>query len=199
MAKTATLLENATIGGTLFTSSASYSDEGSLQFSVAAAQLNTPFAGVLSTRTDDNTGVVTAAGHAFTDGMVVDVFWTGGVRYGMVVGSAATTFAIDGGAGDVLPVATTAITVCEQKKLDAAFDGDEMTVLAMSFSSDGKATICTSADVVLATFDLTAGISYIWHTAKSTTPVTGDPAAYIALTNVSTAGNFEFATLFNAL
>ncbi len=65
--------------------------------------------GSLSTRTDDDTGVVTVIsdsndGHGITTASTVDVYWQSGQRIGMSV-SAVTNKAVtvDGGDGDALP------------------------------------------------------------------------------------------------
>lgn len=72
--------------------------------------------GVLTTRTDDNTGVVTVdAGHGVLDTDTVSVFWPGGARYNVdVTAVAATTISIDLGSGDNLPDEDDEVTVCIQ-------------------------------------------------------------------------------------
>jgi len=67
--------------------------------------------GTLSTRTDDDDGVVTvAAGHGVSAEDLVNVLWaSGGLRVGMSVSmAAATTVTVSGGSGDALPVVDTA-------------------------------------------------------------------------------------------
>ncbi len=73
--------------------------------------------GELTTRTDNNTGILTmAAGHGITTAARLDVYWTNtdgtqGYRYGMVVGTVSgNTVPIDLGGGDNLPLVNTAIT-----------------------------------------------------------------------------------------
>ena len=45
-------------------------------------------AGALTTRTSDTVGSATmATGHGITTGALVDVYWDGGVRYGVTVGT----------------------------------------------------------------------------------------------------------------
>jgi hypothetical protein len=49
-------------------------------------------AGTLSTRTDDNTGILTvASGHGITDADTVAVFWEGGSRHGVDVTATTST------------------------------------------------------------------------------------------------------------
>jgi hypothetical protein len=78
-------------------------------------------AGTLSTRTDDDTGVITATAHGLSVSDVVDVYWSGGRRYGMIVSSVADannvtvgTAGGDVGAGDAFPIATTAVVITER-------------------------------------------------------------------------------------
>ena len=69
------------------------------------------YAGVLTTRTDASTGVLTmAADHWFFTGDTLDVFWTGGSRLGMTATVAASAVTVGGGSGDDLPALSTALT-----------------------------------------------------------------------------------------
>lgn len=90
--------------------------------------------GALTTRTDDNTGVLTMeSGHGFTDGQLVDVFWSGGTRRAMTIGTVASlSVPIDGGSGDVLPADETAITAMIPVEIEFVVDGDTVKGLAVS-------------------------------------------------------------------
>lgn len=81
-------------------------------------------AGTLTARTDLDTGEMTIVGHGMTAGQKVDVFWDGGRRYGMTVGTiAGNVVPIDGGAGDDLPALTTDLTAM----VPASFDCENLT------------------------------------------------------------------------
>ena len=104
-------------------------------YEVALAAVGAVDSGTLTTRTDNDTGVCTLdASHTIENGDVVDVYWDGGVRYGMdvtdVTGAAVT---VDGGAGDNLPVATTAVTVTEQTQINVSFDGDDLQIIGVFY------------------------------------------------------------------
>ena len=95
------------------------------------------YAGTLSTRTSDTQGTATlGGGHGITTGMEVDVYWTGGVRYGMTVGtvSGASVPLSDSGAGDVLPVETTAIIVAQRVEIGETIDGDALVYWAANLT-----------------------------------------------------------------
>jgi hypothetical protein len=89
--------------------------------------------GTLTTRTDDNTGIVTvASGHGITGSDTVDVYWAAGRRYGVdVTATDATTISIDLGAGDNLPTASTAVVIVKQVVVNKAIDGDNVEIIGL--------------------------------------------------------------------
>lgn len=122
---------------------AAVSFESSLSFTktlaaLAAAQCD----GALGTRTDDDTGVIQlATGHGIESDDVVDVYWAGGVRYGMTATVSSNDVTVDGGAGDVLPSQSTTITaVVVQEDWEINFDGDDAQIVGVfyrNFSDTG--------------------------------------------------------------
>ena len=105
--------------------------------------------GELTTRTDATSGVITlVTGHNITDGDTVDLFWTGGRRYGVAAAVVTNAATISGGAGDNLPDATTDITVCEQVVIDdLALIGDNVEWLAIVYSNASTPTAAASLDL----------------------------------------------------
>lgn len=91
--------------------------------------------GALGTRTDNDTGIVQlATGHGITTAMVVDVYWVGGVRYGMDATVSSNDITIDGGAGDNLPAQDFAIAaVVEQVDWEVNFDGDDAQIVGVFY------------------------------------------------------------------
>lgn len=83
--------------------------------------------GQLTTRTSASVGTLTmAAGHGFNTADIIDLFWTGGKRVGVVVGTVATnSVPISGGSGDDLPANLTAITAMLRHAENRAFSGDD--------------------------------------------------------------------------
>jgi len=105
--------------------------------------------GTLTTRTDDDTGVATlATGHAITTGMVVDVYWTGGVRYGMDATVSGLAVTVDGGAGDNLPAQDDPVTVVEQIEINPLnLDGDNAQMVAVMYRNPASATAKAHIDL----------------------------------------------------
>ena len=90
--------------------------------------------GTLSTRTDDNTGVATlSTGHGILTNDVVDVYWDGGVRFGMLATVSGNAVSLEGGAGDNLPAQDAAVTVVKQTPVEVNFDGDTLKVIGIFY------------------------------------------------------------------
>ena len=90
--------------------------------------------GPLSTRTDDNTGVATlSAGHGILTNDVVDVYWDGGIRFGMVATVSGNAVSLEGGAGDNLPAQDTACTVVKETAIEVNFDGDTLEIIGIFY------------------------------------------------------------------
>ena len=152
-------------------------------------------AGTLSTRTDDNTGEATlSTGHGITDGMIVDVYWAAGCRYGMTVGTVATNVVpIDGGAGDNLPTESTAVVLTEQVIINTAIDGDASSLLAVSFESTDTASTAKasidfqdSSDTSIEQLDLVVNQPQVFDLgAGGTNPFTGNPITHSHASNGS--------------
>jgi hypothetical protein len=141
--------------------------------------------GTLTTRTDDTDGELTmAASHGITTAAVIDLYWSTGVRYGVVVGTVATNAVpISGGAGDNLPTASTAITAVVQMSINLAIDGDATDILAMivetadtSLRTAAHVEFRDSANDQIAEIDLVTNVPQVWDIAGgSANPFTGDP------------------------
>jgi hypothetical protein len=136
-------------------------------------------AGTLTTRTDDNTGVATlSTGHGIVSADKVDVYWTGGRRYGMVATVDTNAVTVDGGAGDNLPAATTALVVTEQKQINTAIDGDALVLIGILAGQRCHLDLqdAAGASVVTNGIDLVGDEPYAWHnTCGIANPFAGNP------------------------
>src|SRR6187399_742202 len=96
------------------------------------ATLPAAVAGTLTTRTDNDTGVVTVESHSILDTDTVDVYWSGGMRKDVdVTAVTATTISIDAGTGTNLPIATTPVTIVKQVTINVSIDGDALRILGL--------------------------------------------------------------------
>lgn len=187
MAFTLRVNESISLGGRSANSRTTINAEGlaSKEVTVAAAKV-----GALTTRTDDNTGELTmAASHGITTGVRLDVYWSGGSRRGMTVGTVATNAVpIDGGAGDVLPADETAITACVPTEEALAVVGNNVTAIEYYASKRGTIVLADGSDTELAaTIDglgLNSENSQLWYESRNATnPLSGDTVAKAFLSN----------------
>jgi len=99
--------------------------------------INLGLSAQITTRTDDNTGVATAlTGHGIDSTDVVDVYWLGGFRLGMVATVDTNAVTIEGGSGDPLPLDNTAVIL-----VNVTDDG--YPAVASLTASNGTATAAT--------------------------------------------------------
>lgn len=140
---TASASINATIDGNSIAGNISITGDASpnTKISVPVA-----WGGTLTTRTDDDTGTLTMtdAGHLITTGAVIDLYWSGGTRRRVVVGTVSGTSvpfgAVTVGAGDNLPIATTAIVAAIRVVQELYFT--VANVLAVGVSCDYECQVC---------------------------------------------------------
>lgn len=137
--------------------------------------------GTLTTRTDDNTGTLTmSSGHGFTDAAVIDLFWTGGSRRGLVVGTVSTnSVPVDGGSGDVLPANNTAITAMVPTEVPMTFTGDNIEAIGSKCPVSGWVAFLGSDDTVHLAHQIlpNTGGGRMWaagQTGGGSNPVAGD-------------------------
>ena len=152
-------------------------------------------AGTLSTRTDDTEGTLTLeADHGIETADTIDLYWDGGRRYGVTVGTVAgNNVPISGGAGDVLPTQDTAVTASEQLVIDTDFDGDLLAAIAVLCAARGHIAFYESGDVLALALDLSAAT--LWHWLDGGTavnPLAGKTIDYVVATQ---AGSTAAATL----
>jgi len=104
-------------------------------FEIALAAVHADNTAALTTRTDDNTGTVNlGASNTISDADTVDVYWSGGVRYGMTASVSGTAITVDGGSGDALPVQGTSITVVTQTEINPCnIDGDKIQIIGVFY------------------------------------------------------------------
>jgi len=182
---TATVQKSVAIGDLSFVGSVEKTEEGLI---TQDPVLNAATLGSLTTRTDDDTGVITAAGHSYLVDDRVDLFWSGGCSYGRkVTAKDADTLTVDTvvseGGGDNLPTQDTAIYVCKRVAIDVDFDGDNMVFLGIHLANRGHILFVDSGEVTLLALELIAEEPRVWHSDDiGTTPITGNAVAQVYIT-----------------
>jgi hypothetical protein len=146
-------------------------------------------AGTLSTRTDDNTGIVTvASGHGITDTDTVAVFWEGGSRHGVdVTATTSTTISIDLGAGTNLPAAATAVVIAKEIEHTLAIIGDDIIVMGIGCQNRVSVNFRDSGDASLLRYDIAANEGRLWVSSSDVTnPLATDTVANVVIANGGT-------------
>jgi hypothetical protein len=142
------------------------------------------------------------AGHGITTAAVIDLYWAGGNRYGVVVGTVATNVVpISGGAGDNLPAETTAITAVVQGTANIYIDGDNTELLAIelrtnnrSLATAGHVAFYDADDALIAAVDLVANVPQVYDLASGiVNPFTGNPITYAKISQAGalTTENYQ--------
>lgn len=154
-------------------------------------QPNLPAAksGTLTGRTDNDTGVATlAGGHGIISTDKVDVYWTGGRRYGMTATVAVNAVSVDGGTGDNLPAQDTPVTVVKPTPIDLDFVGDKLKAIGAYCEKRGILQLLDGSDGVQLAVTLEPMVPYVWIADNGVAnPIAGDTIAK-ALMSQSDAG-----------
>lgn len=145
MTVSVTIADSASVLGYQFPSRTTTTDDGAIikAPTVAAAKV-----GQLTTRSDANTGELTMSpGHGITTGARLDIYWSGGKRRGVTVGTVATNAVpFDLGSGDNLPTNNTAITAMMPTEEDFVCTGDNVSLIAVYSDVAGQIVFCEADD-----------------------------------------------------
>lgn len=147
--------------------------------------------GALTTRTDNTIGELTmAASHGITTGARLDIYWDGGMRRGVAVGTVATNAVpISGGSGDNLPADETAITAMVPIEEALVVTGNNVEALLAYSSRKGQMVLEDSGGEELH-IPLTAESVYAWHSASGVAnPIAGDSITKIFLSHGDSGGS----------
>lgn len=189
----ATYAKSFSAAGMSFASNATVSSDLATPWSVTLAAAK---AGSLTTRTDNDTGTLTmATGHGITTGQRLDVYWfnsdgtIAGRRYGMTVGTVSgDSVPIDGGGGDNLPVAATAITAMVPDEETIALTGNNAMAIVAKCPIGGTVVFATSGNATILAITLTAANTvYIWASGEATNPFAGQTVAKVFLSHGSSS------------
>lgn len=199
---TGTVTQTISVAGISIAGTSSRTETGEI-----AHELNLPAgtAGTLSTRTNDTSGVLTLGeGHGVTVDDFVDVYWTGGVRYGMDVtavnGNDVTVDGTTAGGGDVLPDVDSEIVATPRVTIDTDFDGDLAEILAAVSTKRSHLEFRENDGTLVKAVELLAGEPWAW--AKNigyTNPLAGEPVGKIdASCGETAAATLKIAVLYDS-
>lgn len=162
------IIEVVQVMGLQFPATINLESDGGLLKSVT---LPAAKVGALTTRTDNDTGTLTmAASHGITTGARLDLYWDGGSRRGITVGTVSVnSVPIDGGTGDNLPADETAITAMVPQEEVFFLTGDDCEALAFYSQRKGTIVLAESDDGEATARVLTAGISSTWTPERDAT------------------------------
>lgn len=161
--------------------------------------------GTLTTRTDNTSGTLTmSSGHGIQTGDKIDIYWSGGKRYNVTVGTVSTnSVPISSGSGDNLPTANTTLTAMVASDLTFVLDADEAEALLCASTAGIRATISFFASSTLelaVNLDSTNNYVYFWDEPSGiTNPMAGDSITTVRITHESstTAAVVEAYALYN--
>ncbi len=161
---------------------------------VAAAKI-----GSLTTRGSATAGTLTMnAGHGFTTGARLDIYWDGGRRYGVTIGTVSTnSVPFTGGAGDDLPVTSTAVTAMLPTVVTPfAVTGDQAQAVLAGVGSAFAGTVIYAASdnsTILAILLTSAIKSYVWVTGQGTNPLAGTTVAKVYISHSNSGGSVDIS------
>lgn len=150
--------------------------------------------GQLTTRTSTTVGTLTMdPGHGFTTAAIISLFWTGGSRRDVVVGTVSTnSVPFSGGSGDDLPANLTTITAMVPTSVVFVLAGDNCTgilafIVPVTGDGDAYVELESSAPAVLKAYKVNpANPSGSWD-GTGTNPLAGLTAATVRFSHSALA------------
>lgn len=181
---------NATVAGQQVVQTKTITPATEVRLAKTLSIGSTNKAGTLTTRTDDDTGVCTLqTGHGIASSDIVDVYFTGGVRYGMVATVSGNAVTVDGGAGSNLPSSSAAVYVVTTTKIPISIPYANLKALVFNCNGDRSVIRFVESDdtTVLVKVLEETGVAYVYH--ANSPMVTANPlAADVAWVHLSHNG-----------
>jgi hypothetical protein len=199
MANTLTISQSYSLNGRTYTNAATVTADGLLSKIVTAAAAKT---GTLTTRTSDSEGELTmAVSHGITTGARLDLYWTGGSRRGITVGTVSVNqvpLTTATGTGDVLPADETAITAAVPVEESFAITGNDMTVLLCYGDQRASVSLCGADDAEDYGLEVgsssNTGRSFLWYAEDPNAPanpISGDTVTKVFISCGSSSSSAE--------
>lgn len=164
------------LGDTYDFSDTVYSDMAGPRLNVALAAAKV---GQLTTRTSNTVGTLTmVTGHGITTAAVIDIYWSGGRRFQVTVGTVSglsVPFTV--GQGDNLPVNLTAVTVMVVHQESLVLTAANIVLAAAACPGADATVVFTQSDgtfVAALRVNAAAPKDGVWYTGYGTTPFGAD-------------------------
>lgn len=160
--------------------------------------------GQLTTRTSNTAGTLTMnAGHGFTNGQRIDIYWSGGAAYAATIGTVSTnSVPFTGAAGTNLPANNTAITAIVPYTGSYVVTGNNVAVIAASCPQGGIVVFADVSNVTLFAITILPAnaTSYVYSsTDGGTNPLAGAAVANLFLSqgNANQSSILTGLTMYN--
>lgn len=201
MGFTAQFNENFNIGGVPFTSQETLE---AAEIAMASDAIPVAQAGELTTRTDNDTGELTMenADHGILTGDKLDLYFEGGTRRRMTVGTVAgLAVPIDAGAGDNLPALNSAIIAAVPVQKDVAATVADIVAYGVKASVESQFHFMESNGT---TEDLSVHLepssegtetSESWRTGQGASPFSGTTIAKVWMSHADTVNEREMTAV----
>jgi hypothetical protein len=137
-------------------------------------------------KSDANTATGTlTGGHGWGDGAhTCDVFWAGGMRYGVVITVSTNAIGLEGGTGTDFPGnSNTTVVAAIQQQVNVAIDGDLAAIVGVLATVPAHVDFQDASSDSICPLLLVANEPNMWDSSMSTTPYTGDPITKAMVTN----------------
>lgn len=149
-------------------------------------------------KTDADTAACNVgAGHALVSGLA-DVYWTGGVRYGVTITVSTNALTLEGGTGTDFPASgNSTVVVSQQVEIDFQVDGDNLAAIVISCDQACHFDIQKSNDASIKALSIAADAEWDWFDSSGVTnELAGDPAHHIMASNASTTTAATFIVAY---
>jgi hypothetical protein len=151
---------------------------------VSGVVLTQPSAVTSWVKTDADTAAGdVAAGSPVATGKV-DVWWNGGMRYGVDCVRTTNTLALDGGTGTDFPAnGNTTVVVANQQQVNVSIDGDLASIVGVVATVPAHVHFQDATGGSVRALTLVANEPDMWDSNKATNPYTGNPITKAMVTN----------------
>jgi len=198
---TGTHSETIQIAGMVMTRTANMTADNSNAYGDASAPIALTAAKAITdwVKTDADTAAGNLpAGHAWGDGAhTVDVFWTGGCRYGVTGTVSTNAVAFEGGTGDDFTTSADATVVCAiQQQVNCSIDGDAAKLVGVSTDCRAHIDFQDASGATVRALELQEDEPDCWDSDMASNPYTGNPITKALVTNgTTTAGTLKIGVL----